>query len=127
MAGEPFGFEPEDIERFMQGASARLRDAFSQLSEGSGGRPPWAAFFEQANRSTQPAPEPPTTGETGDGVWVIYTAGDAGNAQIEQVFATELDALRANKHNTDNGRKVRFLPYGIAVSVLDLPEDATQD
>jgi hypothetical protein len=27
--------------------------------------------------------------------------------------------LRANKNNTDATRKVRFLPYGIAVSVLD--------
>ena len=34
----------------------------------------------------------------------------------------ELDALRANKANTDPARKVRFLPYGIAVSVLDATE-----
>ncbi|MDT5143455.1 MAG: hypothetical protein QOI79_2818, partial [Mycobacterium sp.] len=33
--------------------------------------------------------------------------------------ASELDALRANRNNTDATRKVRFLPYGIAVSVLD--------
>ena len=33
--------------------------------------------------------------------------------------AAELDALRANKNNTDPTRKVRFLPYGIAASVLD--------
>ena len=40
-------------------------------------------------------------------------------AHIEQVYPTELDALRANKNNTDPARRVRFLPYGIAVSVLD--------
>jgi hypothetical protein len=27
--------------------------------------------------------------------------------------------LRANQNNSDATRKVRFLPYGIAVSVLD--------
>jgi hypothetical protein len=41
------------------------------------------------------------------------------------VYATELDALRANQSNTDTTRKVRFLPYGIAVSVLDGSEGAT--
>jgi hypothetical protein len=34
-------------------------------------------------------------------------------------------ALRANKNNVDLKRKVRFLPYGIAVSVLDDPEEST--
>jgi len=52
--------------------------------------------------------------------------GDGG-ARIEQVFATELDALRANKNNTDISRRVRFLPYGMAVSVLDAPEAASAD
>jgi len=42
-----------------------------------------------------------------------------GTARVEEVYASELDALRANKNNTDSSRKVRFLPYGIAVSVLD--------
>ncbi|OPX14431.1 hypothetical protein B1964_15280, partial [Gordonia sp. i37] len=41
-----------------------------------------------------------------------------GDARVEQVFATEIDALRANQHNTDPRRRVRFLPYGIAVSAL---------
>jgi hypothetical protein len=39
------------------------------------------------------------------------------------VYAAELDALRANKNNTDPTRKVRFLPYGIAASVLDASPD----
>ena len=37
---------------------------------------------------------------------------------------TELDALRANSRNTDPTRRVRFLPYGIGVSVLDAPEQS---
>ena len=60
-------------------------------------------------------------------MWVIYTVNDGGGAQIEQVYATELDALRANKHNIDSTRKVRFLPYGMAVTVLDLPELTAED
>lgn len=67
-----------------------------------------------------------TAGEAGDGVWAIYTVDADGGARVEQVYATELDALRANKDNTDPKRKVRFLPYGIAVSVLDDPVDEAQ-
>jgi hypothetical protein len=52
---------------------------------------------------------------------MIYTMDADGDARVEQVFATELEALRANKHNTDSNRKVRFLPYGIPVTVLDAP------
>lgn len=48
----------------------------------------------------------------------IVIGGICG-ARVEEVYATELDALRANKNNTDPARRVRFLPYGIAVSVLD--------
>ena len=56
-------------------------------------------------------------------MWAIYTVDADGGAQVEQVYATELDALRANKNNVDPKRKVRFLPYGIAVSVLDDDSD----
>jgi len=52
-------------------------------------------------------------------VWAIYIADASGKAHVEQVYKTELDALRANKLNTDPNRSVRFLPYGIDVSVLD--------
>jgi hypothetical protein len=49
---------------------------------------------------------------------------DDGKAHVEQVYKTELDALRANKLNTDPNRNVRFLPYGIDISVLDAAPDA---
>lgn len=55
-------------------------------------------------------------------MWAIYGVEAAGGARIEEVYPSELDALRANKNNTDPARRVRFLPYGIAVSVLDVPE-----
>jgi len=50
-----------------------------------------------------------------------------GDARVEQVYATELDALRANKHNTESNRRVRFLPYGMPVTVLDAPVASPQD
>ncbi|MCG5432097.1 hypothetical protein LV457_07300 [Mycobacterium sp. MYCO198283] len=122
MAGnDPFGFDPDDLDRVLREVGDGLRGAFSQfgrLLDGSGERAGWSVLFDDLGRRAKPA-EPETTGEKGDGVWVIYTVGDNGGAQVEQVFRTELDALRANQHNTDGRRRVRFLPYGIAVSVLD--------
>ncbi len=57
-------------------------------------------------------------------MWTVYTTDAHGKAHVEQVYRSELDALRANKHNTDPTRNVRFLPYGIDVSVLDASENA---
>lgn len=107
-------------------AAEQLRGAFGQfgkLLEGSGGAAGWPGPTD-AGRRARSRPEPETTGETGNGVWAVYSAGGDGTARVEQVYATELDALRANKHNTDGSRSVRFLPYGIAVSVLDTPEES---
>jgi hypothetical protein len=122
---EPFGFDPDDLDRIFPGAGEQIRGALNQLGRmfnASGQQAGWSGSFEQLGRRPRPTPEPDTTGETGDGVWVIYTVNGDGGAQVEQIFATELDALRANKHNTDGNRRVRFIPYGIAVSVLDGPE-----
>ena len=131
MAGnEPFGFDPEDLDRIFPGMGDQLRGALGQLGRllnGSGQRSGWSGLFDESGRQPRPSAELNTTGDTGDGVWVIYTVIGDGDARIEQIYATELDALRANKHNTDSNRRVRFLPYGIAVSVLDdpdLPPDA---
>ena len=115
-----FGFDPEDFEHVIRDATEGLRDAFEGVgrfftlpSERAG----WASVFEDLARRTRTRPE--TTGETGDGVWAIHTVSADGTARVEEVYASDLDALRANKNNTDSSRKVRFLPYGIAVSVLD--------
>ncbi|MFZ0230606.1 MAG: hypothetical protein WA622_04160 [Mycobacterium sp.] len=120
-----FGFDPEDFDRVIRDASEGLRDAIEGVSRFftvPGGRSGWSSVFEDLSRRTQTRPE--TTGETGDGVWAIYTVSADGDARVEEVYATELDALRANKNNTDASRKVRFLPYGIAVSVLDDSDEA---
>ena len=118
----PFGLDPEDFERVVREAGEGLRDALDGLGKfvnTSGERAGWSMLFDEFTRGSRTRPEPETTGEMGDGVWAIYTVGEDGGAHIEQVYPTELDALRANKNNTDPARRVRFLPYGIAVSVLD--------
>lgn len=122
----PFGFDPDEFDRVIREGSEGLRDAFERIGRflsSSGAGTGWSAIFEDLSRR-RPAPE--TAGEAGDGVWAIYTVDADGGARVEQVYATELDALRANKDNTDPKRKVRFLPYGIAVSVLDDPVDEAQ-
>ena len=115
-----FGFDPEDFDRMIREGSEGLRDLFERIGNfvaAPGGRAGWSAIFEDLSHRPRSAPE--TTGEAGDGVWAIYTVDGDGGARVEEVYATELDALRANKDNLDPKRKVRFLPYGIAASVLD--------
>jgi hypothetical protein len=115
-----FGFDPEDFEHVIRDASEGLREAIEGVSRFftvPSGRAGWSSVFEDLAGRRRTSPE--TTGETGDGVWAIHTVSADGTARVEEVYATELDALRANKNNTDPSRIVRFLPYGIAVSVLD--------
>ncbi|SOX51806.1 hypothetical protein MAAFP003_467, partial [Mycobacterium ahvazicum] len=115
----PFGFDPEEFDRVIREGSEGLRDVFERIGRfaAPGARGGFSAFFDDLSRRPRSGPE--TAGEAGDGVWAIYTVDAAGGAHVEQVYATELDALRANKNNVDPKRKVRFLPYGIAVGVLD--------
>ncbi|MGB0969600.1 MAG: hypothetical protein ACPGVG_01365 [Mycobacterium sp.] len=122
--GGPFGFDPEDFDRVVREAGQGLRDALDGLGRfvNTSGRPGWSALFDDFVQGSGARAQQETTGDAGDGVWAIYTVDDGGGAQIEQVYPTELDALRANKNNTDPARLVRFLPYGMAVGVLDLPE-----
>jgi hypothetical protein len=115
-----FGFDPEDFDRIFRDAGEGLREALDGISRfftTSGERTGWTVLLDDLARRMRTRPE--TTGEAGDGVWVIYTMSPDGGARVEEVYASELDALRANQNNTDATRKVRFLPYGIAVSVLD--------
>lgn len=110
----------------MREAGEGLRDAFERFSRFltvPGDRAGWSTLFEDLARRSRTGPE--TAGEAGDGVWAIYTVDATGGARVEEVYATELDALRANKNNTDPTRKVRFLPYGIAATVLDDSDETT--
>jgi len=121
-----FGFDPDEFDRMIREGSEGLRDVFERVSRfvaAPGAGAGWSSIFEDLSRRPRPAPE--TAGEAGDGVWAIYTVDNDGGARVEQVYATELDALRANRDNVDPRRKVRFLPYGIAVSVLDGDSEAS--
>jgi hypothetical protein len=75
--------------------------------------------FMEGSSARRSAPQPKTAGEAGAGVWAVFVVDEPGGARVEQVFSSEIDALRANQHNTDPKRRVRFLPYGIAVSALE--------
>jgi hypothetical protein len=121
-----FGFDSEDLDRVIREASEGLRAAFDRFAGGfaSGNRGGWGAIFADLAQAARSGP--PTTGETGDGVWAIYTVGDDGAARVEQVYASEIEALRASQRNPDPKRKVRFLPYGIAVGVLDDSAEETE-
>ena len=75
----PFGFDPEEFDRVAREAGEGLRDALDGISRfftTSGERAPWATIFDEFSRYTRPRNEPETTGETGDGVWTIYTVDD---------------------------------------------------
>jgi hypothetical protein len=115
----PFGFDPDEFDRVVRDASEGLRDAVGRFLGTSQERAGFGMLFDEFTRRSRPRAQPETAGEAGDGVWAIYIADADGKAHVEQVYKTELDALRANKHNTDPSRSVRFLPYGIDVSVLD--------
>ncbi len=130
----PFGIDPEEFDRVVREAGEGLRSAFEQVGQFLNTSPERAGLgmlFDQFVRPgsgpvSRPRPQPETAGETGDGVWAIYISDGEGKAHVEQVYKTELDALRGNKHNTDPHRNVRFLPYGIDASVLDAtPAEAT--
>jgi hypothetical protein len=124
----PFGFNPDDFDRVAREAGEGLRDAFGRLFTNSPQGAGFGMLFDQFVRPTpRTRPQPETAGEAGDGVWAIYMSDGDGKAHVEQVYKTELDALRANKLNTDPNRNVRFLPYGIDISVLDAALDTGED
>ena len=116
----PFGIDPEEFDRVLRETGEGIRGVFDRLGRGAA----WANVVNDLTRTPRHATQPETTGDTGDGVWVVYTVAADGGAHVEEVYPSELEALRANKNNTDPSRKVRFLPYGIGASVLDAPEQA---
>ncbi|QLY28272.1 hypothetical protein [Nocardia huaxiensis] len=120
----PFGIDPEDFERAMREAGDEFRELFGKAGQyldrsAINTLASLVGQFVQPERPRAPKPEAETTGETGSGVWAIYTVDDDGTARVDQVFPNELEALRAHRDNTDERRRVRFLPYGVPASVLD--------
>ncbi|TCJ95706.1 hypothetical protein [Nocardia alba] len=126
---EPFGIDPHDFERALREAGTELRDLLGKAGDylnrvDRGDIGSLTSLFSQFFPPEQPRPPMPegeTTGDTGSGVWAIFSIDDTGRASVDQVFPTELEALRAHRDNTDDRRRVRFLPYGVPASVLDAP------
>ncbi|WP_068276448.1 hypothetical protein [Aldersonia kunmingensis] len=127
----PFGFDPEDFERAAREAGEGLREVFENLTSGltQTGGGAWTSVFSDLARAGQQqrTTKPETTGDAGSGVWAIFVLDGDGIARVDQVYPTELDALRANRENTDPRRRVRFLPYGVTISILDQTEDGDSD
>ena len=76
----PFGFDPEDFDRVAREAGEGLREALGKFMTSSGERAGWSVLFDEFTRGTRARTEPETTGETGDGVWAIYTVDEDGGA-----------------------------------------------
>ena len=86
---EPFGFDPDDLDRIFPGMGEQLRGALGQLGRllnGSGQRAGWSELFDDSGRHPRSSPELDTTGNTGDGVWVIYTANGDGDARFRHLW-----------------------------------------
>lgn len=128
-----FGPGDDEFDRFAREVGDGLKDIVGRFIAGQGGQVAWNKFADAASRSTRkptaptgPAPtEPVVNADATTGVWAVLSV-DEGGARVEQVFPTELEALRAHQHNTDASRRVRFLPYGFAVNALGGDRSATQ-
>ncbi|MFZ2512187.1 MAG: hypothetical protein WAW85_14000 [Gordonia sp. (in: high G+C Gram-positive bacteria)] len=127
-ADDPFGPDDEDFDRFTREVGDGLKDLVGKFLTGQAGQAAWSTIADAANSratnsratgSRAPAPaEKAAPADASSGVWAVVSVDDGGT-RVEQVFRTEIEALRAHQHNTDALRRVRFLPYGIAVAALD--------
>ena len=120
----PFGFDPEEFDRVVREAGEGLRDALDGVGRffnTSGERAGWANLVDEFTRYSRPkrSRKRLVRRATGSG---RSTPSTRRRRPHRAGVPDRLDALRANKNNTDPTRKVRFLPYGIAVSVLDASE-----
>ncbi|MCF8571487.1 hypothetical protein L5G32_14535 [Gordonia sp. HY002] len=103
MTGSDYGPGPDDMDWFTREASDGLRRMVGQFVENQ--------LRDKPVRDRTPVrPDPkPRVDVAGDGVWAVVV--DDGVVRVDRVFATELDALRANKDNVDPQRTVRFLRF----------------
>ncbi len=111
-------FGPDDFDRFAREAGDGLRKLLKQALDNPRATATWADLATSAARArTEPRREPEVI-DAEPGVWgIVHTA--SGAVRVERVFATELDALRANQGNTDPQRSVRFLEFGVEIGSPD--------
>ncbi|GAA4676079.1 hypothetical protein [Gordonia humi] len=93
---------PDDIDWFTREATDGLRRMVGQFVESQLRDKPI-----REPRPTRPDPAPATDG----GVWAIVV-DDGASDRVHSLYASELDALRANADNVDPRRTVRFLVFG---------------
>ncbi|KJR05115.1 hypothetical protein ACK8HH_03900 [Gordonia sp. LUNF6] len=105
-------FGPDDFDRFAREAGEGLRKLLRQALDNPRTTLTWADIAASATRPrTSPEPEQDAgIIDAEPGVWAIVR--DDGGPRVERVFATELEALRANQQNTDPARSVQFLEFG---------------
>ena len=121
---EPFGPGDDEFDRFAREVGDGLKDLIGKFLAGQGGQMAWSTLSDAATRPRprrEPQPRPESVAVNADatsGVWAIVIFDESGPT-VEQIFPTELEALRAHQHNTEPDHRVRFLPYGIPVSALD--------
>ena len=72
----PFGFDPDDFDRVIREAGEGLRDAVGKIFDMTGERAGLGVIFDEFARRQRHEPE--TTGESGDGVWSIFTVDHEG-------------------------------------------------
>lgn len=78
----PFGIDPEEFDRVLRETGEGIRGVFDRLGRGAA----WANVVNDLTRTPRHATQPETTGETGDGVWVVYTVAADGGAHVEEVY-----------------------------------------
>ena len=118
---DPFGPGDDEFDRFAREVGDGLKDLVGKFLAGQGGQLAWSTLSDatRPRRETPARPEPSAVhADAASGVWAIVVFGSE-SPRVEQIFPTELEALRAHQHNTDPDHRVRFLPYGIPVSALD--------
>ena len=110
-------YRNEELDRFTREAGEGLSRMVGQFLEGQirdKAFGPGGFGGSQSRPQRRPA-APDRTDErrrdSDDGVGAIVR--DTGDGvRVEQVFASEIDALRANQYNVDADRSVALLPYG---------------
>ena len=122
----PFGIDPDEFDRVVRETGEGLRSAFEQVGRFFNSSPERAGFGVLFDQFVRPTPKGRAArrprAKPGDGVWAIYISDADGKAHVEQVYKDRARRAARQQAQHRSNRNVRFLPYGIGVSVLDAAE-----
>ena len=85
----PFGIDPEEFDRVLRETGEGIRGVFDRLGRGAA----WANVVNDLTRTPRHATQPETTGDTGDGVWVVYTVATDGGERVPAGSVVHVHAL----------------------------------